>query len=224
MSHHHHRAGKFIAFEGGEGTGKSTQARMLANALEARGIHCTVTREPGGTPLGEALRAIVLNETMHAETEALLVFASRREHIAAVIAPALARRAVVISDRFTDATYAYQCGGRGLDAERVGALETWVHKDLQPDLTFLFDAPIDVARERLDKNTVAQDKFERERGDFFNRVRVGYMARVAAFPARFAVIDSSQNFAQIQAEISAKLTQYLALNSARRSPILGHLQ
>ncbi len=213
-------AGLFITLEGIDGAGKSSHVPFLIDYFTQLGREVVSTREPGGTPVGEALRDMVLNQPMHPETEALLVFASRREHIAAVIAPALARDAVVISDRFTDATYAYQCGGRGLDAARVGVLEAWVHEHLQPDLTFLFDAPTEVARERLDKNTVNQDKFERERGDFFNRVRAMYLARAQQFANRFCVIDSSRSLVQIRADLTARLGSI----DARRRLIIGHLQ
>jgi dTMP kinase len=213
-------AGLFITLEGIDGAGKSSHVPFLIDYFAQLGREVVSTREPGGTPLGEALREIVLNQPMHPETEALLVFASRREHVAAVIAPALARGAVVISDRFTDATYAYQCGGRGLDTARIGVLETWVHEHLQPDLTFLFDAPTEVARDRLDKNTVNQDKFERERGEFFNRVRATYLARAQQFPQRFAVIDSSRSLVQIRDDLMHHLQQH----TARRSAKLGHLQ
>ncbi len=206
-------SGLFITLEGIDGAGKSSHMPFLIDYFTQRGREVISTREPGGTPLGEALRDIVLNQAMHPETEALLVFASRREHVAAVIAPALARGAVVISDRFTDATYAYQCGGRGLDAQRVAILENWVHEHLQPDLTFLFDAPTAVARERLDKNTVNQDKFERERGAFFERVRNTYLTRAAQFSKRTCVIDSSRTLAQIRDD----LAQHLASMVAQRS-------
>lgn len=212
--------GLFITLEGIDGAGKSSHVPFLIDYFTRLGRAVVSTREPGGTPVGEALRDMVLNQPMHPETEALLVFASRREHIAAIIAPALARGAVVISDRFTDATYAYQCGGRGLDTTRVGVLENWVHEHLQPDLTFLFDAPTEVARERLDKNTVNQDKFERERGEFFNRVSAMYLARAQQFANRFCVIDSSRSLVQIRDD----LTQHLVQFNARKSPIIGHLQ
>jgi dTMP kinase len=196
---------RFITFEGIDGAGKSSHVGFVADYLRARGIDVVTTREPGGTPLGESIRSLVLNETMHADTEALLVFASRREHLASVIAPALARGAWVVCDRFTDSTYAYQCGGRGLDADRVRVLEAFVHGHLQPDLTFLFDAPIATARARLDQNTTEQDKFEREQNAFFTRVRDSYLARAATFPGRFRVIDSAREIIDIRAE----LTQHL---------------
>ena len=138
--------GKFITFEGIDGAGKSSHLAWLADTLRARGVEVVTTREPGGTPLGEQLREIVLNDVMHPDTEALLVFAARCEHLAQIIVPAIARGAWVINDRFTDSTYAYQCGGRGLDSSRVAVLEAWVRGDRQPDLTLLFDAPVEIAR------------------------------------------------------------------------------
>ena len=194
--------GKFITLEGIDGAGKSSHLTFIAEQLRARKIEVLTTREPGGTPLGEALRGIVLNEPMHAETEALLVFASRREHLAKVIEPALARGAWVISDRFTDSTYAYQCGGRGLPENRAAILEEWVHGHLQPNITFLFDAPIEVARERLDRGTPDPDKFEREQNEFFQRVKSAYLKRAAEFPVRIKVIDSARSLDEIRAELN----------------------
>ncbi|GAB2840658.1 dTMP kinase [Pseudoduganella ginsengisoli] len=194
--------GKFITFEGIDGAGKSTHIQFVSDCIRARGIDLVSSREPGGTPLGEKLRELVLHETMHLETEALLMFASRREHVAQVIAPALERGAWVISDRFTDASFAYQGGGRGLALSKLEALEQWVHPDLQPDLTFLFDVPLDVARARLDA-TRDLDKFEKERADFFNATRNEYLRRAAQFPQRFRVIDSSRTIPEIQAELRA---------------------
>lgn len=189
---------KFITFEGIDGAGKSSHVAFIADYLRGRGIDVVTTREPGGTALGEAIRDMVLNETMHPETEALLVFASRREHLAGLIEPALARGTWVICDRFTDSTYAYQCGGRGLDPNRVAPLEQFVHGNRQPDLTLLFDAPVDTARERLERNTPNPDKFEREQAAFFSRVRDAYLARAAAFASRIKVVDSSQSIDAIR--------------------------
>jgi len=196
--------GKFITFEGIDGAGKSTHIAFVSEYIKARGVELVSSREPGGTPLGEKLREIVLHETMHLETEALLVFASRREHIAQVIAPALARGAWVISDRFTDSTFAYQGGGRGTSLEKLEVLEQWVHPELQPDLTLLFDVPLDVARARLDA-TRDLDKFEQEKADFFAATRNEYLRRAAQFPQRFRVIDSTQSIAAIQVQIAAIL-------------------
>lgn len=194
--------GKFITFEGIDGAGKSTHVGSVAAQLRASGKTVVTTREPGGTPLGEKLRELLLQEPMHLETEALLMFASRREHIAQVIAPALARGDWVISDRFTDASFAYQGGGRKLSLEKLAVLEQWVHPDLQPDLTLLFDVPLEVARQRLDAHRTL-DKFEKEKQDFFAATRAAYLQRAAQFPARIRVIDSTQSIAAVNAEIDA---------------------
>lgn len=200
--------GKFITFEGIDGAGKSTHIGFVADLLAAHGKTVVASREPGGTPLGEKLRDHLLHEKMHLETEALLMFASRREHIAQVIAPNLAQGNWVLSDRFTDASFAYQSGGRGLARDKLEALEAWVHHDLQPDLTLLFDVPLEVARERLDA-TRTLDKFEREQADFFARCRAEYLRRAAQFPQRFVVIDSTRSIAEIQAELGTVLEKLL---------------
>lgn len=192
--------GKFITFEGIDGAGKSTHLSYVAELLKAKGKNVIVTREPGGTPLGEKLRELLLHEKMHLETEALLMFAARREHLAQVIEPALARGDWVISDRFTDASFAYQGGGRKLALSKLEALEHWVHPDLQPDLTLLFDVPLGVARDRLDAAR-EPDKFEREKADFFEATRNEYLRRAAAFPQRFRVIDSTRPIPEIQKEL-----------------------
>ncbi len=193
---------KFITFEGVDGAGKSTHLNWFADTLRARGIDLLVTREPGGTPMGEKLRDILLHEPMHAETEALLMFAARREHIAKVIKPALEQGTWVISDRFTDASFAYQGGGRGLPVEKLEQLEQWVQGSFQPDLTLLFDIPVEVARERLSKNValthVALDKFEQEKSDFFEKVRDAYLARAQKNPQRFAVIHAEHTPAEVK--------------------------
>src|SRR5476649_965718 len=199
---------RFITFEGIDGAGKSTHIGFVTDYLRQRGVNLVSSREPGGTQLGEKLRELLLHEKMHLETEALLMFASRREHIAQVIAPALARGAWVISDRFTDASFAYQGGGRGMDLRKMEALEQWVHPDLQPDLTFLFDVPLAVARARLDA-TRSLDKFEQEQADFFANARNEYLRRAAQFPQRFRVIDSTQTIAQIQLQLVAILDKTL---------------
>jgi dTMP kinase len=198
--------GCFITLEGVDGAGKSTHAAWLAQALAEGGRVVVPTREPGGTPLGERLRDLLLREPMSHDTEAMLMFAARREHLEHVIRPSLARGDVVLCDRFTDATYAYQGGGHGVDARRIAALEDWVHGDLAPDLTLLFDVPIGVSRERLDRSAAAGhelDKFERERASFFERVRESYLARAAADPRRFRVIDSSRPLDVVRGEITA---------------------
>lgn len=200
--------GKFITFEGIDGAGKSTHIGFVTDFLVARGKHVVASREPGGTPLGEKLRDHLLHEQMHLETEALLMFASRREHIAQVIAPNLAEGNWVLSDRFTDASFAYQSGGRGLAREKLEALEAWVHHDLQPDLTLLFDVPLEVARQRLNA-TRTLDKFEREQADFFARCRAEYLRRAEQFPERFAVVDSTRSIAEIQAALGQVLEKLL---------------
>lgn len=192
--------GKFITFEGIDGAGKSTHLAFTVEWLRAQGKKVVVTREPGGTPLGEKLRELLLHEKMHLETEALLMFAARREHLAQVIEPALARGDWVISDRFTDATFAYQGGGRKLPLSKLETLEQWVHPNLQPDLTLLFDVPLDVARARLDASREL-DKFEREKADFFEATRREYLRRAEQFPQRFRLIDSTQSIPAVQAEL-----------------------
>ncbi len=194
--------GKFITFEGIDGAGKSTHIPFVGELIAARGVELVSSREPGGTPLGEKLRELVLHETMHLETEALLVFASRREHIAQVIEPALSRGAWVISDRFTDASFAYQGGGRGLDLAKLETLANWVHPLLAPDLTILFDVPLEVARARLDA-TRELDKFEQEKADFFFAARSEYLRRAAQDPGRFRVIDSTQSIEAIRVQLAA---------------------
>jgi len=183
--------GRFITFEGIDGAGKSTQIDAVAGALRSRGLPIVLTREPGGTALGEALRDLILSQPMTAETETLLLFAARAEHLARVIRPALAAGQWVLCDRFTDATYAYQAGGRGVAQERIAALERWVHADLQPDLTLLFDVPPDVAARRLAR-TRAADRFEAEEIGFFQAVRREYLARAGQEPARFFVVDGTR--------------------------------
>ena len=192
--------GKFISFEGVDGAGKSTHVGAVAQYLRDRGLQVITTREPGGTPLGEKLRELLLHEPMHLETEALLMFAARREHIAQVIQPAMYRGDWVVSDRFTDASFAYQGGGRQLALDKLQALEQWVHADLQPDLTLLFDVPLEVARERLSAGR-ALDKFEQEKDDFFQRVREVYLMRARSFPSRIKIIDSTRPLAEVSAQV-----------------------
>jgi dTMP kinase len=189
------KPGRFITFEGPEGGGKSTHLVAMVEALRARGIEVVQTREPGGCPLSEAVRGLLLDadyKGMDSLTELLLMFAARREHLAQVIWPALARGAWVLSDRFTDATYAYQVGGRGLDAALVAQLETQVQGDFRPDATLLFDLPIEIGMARA-KKRAALDRFEQEEMAFFERVRQTYLARAQAEPARFHLIDASQS-------------------------------
>ena len=196
--------GKFITLDGVDGAGKSTHLTFVADWLRGQGREVIVTREPGGTPLGEDLRTLLLHREMDVDTELLLMFAARQEHLAQLIRPALARGAWVVSDRFTDASYAYQCGGRGIAGDRVAALETWVQQGFQPDLTLLFDVPAEVAEARRSAAREA-DRFEREADSFFNRVRGAYLARAAAEPARIHVLDARQSVSALQAEIAALL-------------------
>ena len=197
--------GKFISLEGLDGAGKSTHLNWIAQWLQAHGKTVIVTREPGGTPLGERLRTLLLHESMHLETEALLMFAARREHIAQVIEPALARGDWVLSDRFTDASFAYQGGGRGLSQTKLEQLEQWVQGDgqsmLQPDLTLLFDVPLSVSQERL-ANGRTLDRFEQEAADFHTRVRQAYLTRAQASSGRIRVVDSNRSLESIRQELS----------------------
>ena len=191
---------KFITFEGMDGAGKSTHLVWFADALRQRGHDVLVTREPGGTPLGEQLREILLNQPMSIGTETMLMFAARMEHIEQVIKPALRAGKWVISDRFSDASFAYQGGGRGMDWGKLVQLEQWVHPDLQPDLTLFFDVPVEVARQRLASN-VSLDRFEQEQADFFERVRAGYHKRVQQNLQRYAVIDAAQTVDEVKRKL-----------------------
>ena len=202
------RTGRFITLEGIDGAGKSTHVPWIAGRIEDAGHAIVATREPGGTPLGEALRSVILREPMTHDSEALLMFAARREHLDCVIRPALARGDWVLCDRFTDATYAYQGGGHGVDRARIRELEQWIHGDCQPDLTLLFDVPALVSRARLDAAQAAGrtlDKFEREANAFFERVRGAYLERARDDPRRFRVIDSTRPLAEVRADLAAHL-------------------
>lgn len=193
--------GKFITMEGIDGAGKSTHVPYVRELVAARsGAVALMTREPGGTPLGERLRELLLHEAMAPSTEALLMFAARREHLESVIWPALDRGEWVVCDRFTDATIAYQGGGRGIPLPRLAALEAWTHPGFQPDLTLLFDVPVAVGAVRLARHG-ALDKFESEQAAFHERVRGAYLARAAQNPARFRTIDSTQPVADVRAAI-----------------------
>jgi dTMP kinase len=198
---------KFITLEGMDGAGKSTHIASIIANLQTRGHEVVSTREPGGTALGERLRELLLHEDMHAETETLLMFAARREHIAKVILPALNRGAYVLSDRFTDATYAYQCGAKGVAASKIQVLESWVQDDLQPDITLLFDVPVEVSIQRL-ANARAPDKFERENADFFTRIRSAYLQRAQENPERFRVIDASKSLDQVKQSVEKILLTF----------------
>lgn len=202
-------SGKFISFEGIDGAGKSTHIGFVADFLTSRGKTVVTSREPGGTGLGEKLRELLLHEKMDLETEALLMFASRREHLAQVIEPSMARGHWVLSDRFTDASFAYQGGGRGLSRSKLEALENWVHPHLQPDLTLLFDVPPQVARVRLDATRML-DKFEQEQADFFSACRNEYLRRAAQFPGRIVVIDSTLSIAETRVRLTEVLEKLVA--------------
>jgi len=191
---------KFITFEGMDGAGKSTQLQWFSEILRQREIDLVVTREPGGTPLGEQLREMLLNQEMSMGTEAMLMFAARLEHIEQVIKPSLQAGKWVISDRFSDASFAYQGGGRGMGWDRLRQLEQWVHPDLQPDLTLFFDVPVEVARQRL-SNNVSLDRFEQEQSDFFERVRSGYHRRVKENPQRYVVINGAQSLGRVRQQL-----------------------
>ena len=205
------RTGLFISFEGIDGAGKSTHIEAVAQAFEAQGRAVTRTREPGGTPLAERLRELVLNAPMDALTESLLVFAARRDHIAQVIAPALAEGRVVLCDRFSDATFAYQGGGRGFDWQLLQTLEHWVQQQgepgtalLQPDLTLWFDLPASVAAARLASARVP-DKFEAQPQAFFEAVAAGYARRLAEQPQRFARVDANVAIDAVRTQVLAAL-------------------
>lgn len=192
--------GKFITLEGLDGAGKSTHLDWFEKTLQTRGLRVIMTREPGGTPLGEKLRGLLLdrNQLMHADTEVMLMFAARREHLDKVILPALEDGAWVVSDRFTDATFAYQGGGRGVDWERLQVLETWVQGEFQPDLTILFDVPAEVGKQRL--AAVRQpDRFEQEQAEFFARVRAGYQRRAREWPSRIHQLDGTRPVGEVKA-------------------------
>jgi len=201
----------FITLEGSEGVGKTSNMEYIKSLLNKKGIEFIETREPGGTALGEALRGMLLGEEykgMADDTELMLMFAARAEHVARVIKPALNQGKWVLCDRFTDATYAYQGGGRQLDIKRIEALENWVLGNLRPDLTILLDVPIEVGRERAGKRS-APDRFEQERDDFFNRVRETYLARANADPERMKIVDASGDLDSVQQQIDTILNNYL---------------
>lgn len=212
------RPGRFITLEGGEGAGKSTQLQTVARCLTAAGIPFLTTREPGGTSRAEAIRGLLLSpgerEPMASETELLLMFAARAQHVKQRIEPALAAGTWVLCDRFTDATRAYQGGGRGLDLSQIDALAAWVHGDCWPDLTLLLDVPADQGLARAEKRS-AKDRIEQEALAFFERVRAHYLAQAAAEPERFRVIDAAPAEAAVTAQVTAAVEAFLARESDR---------
>jgi len=206
------KRGLFIVLEGGEGVGKSTNMEFLQGRLEQAGVSVLCTREPGGTPLGERLRAILLEKQsvpISASTEALLMFAARMQHLEDVILPALERGQWVLCDRFTDASYAYQGGGRGLGGERINALEQWTHPKTQPDYVIILDAPAEIGLQRVRSRGV-EDRFEQEELDFYRRVRETYLTRADSNPERYSVIDAAQPLEQVQEQLTEVLAQLLA--------------
>ena len=205
-------SGLFITFEGPEGAGKSTNLTVFSDALSEQGCVPLVTREPGGTPVAERIREILLchhPEPMCADTELLLMFAARAQHMNSLICPALAEGRVVISDRFTDATYAYQGGGRGIDPQRIAALENWVQADLRPDLVLIFDVPVAIGMARA-KARSELDRFEQEQHDFFERVRNTYLQRAAADPQRYRIIDASGDLQQVRQSMQPVIDEVLS--------------
>ena len=196
--------GKFITLEGVDGAGKTTHVKFIKKYLSDLGVNFVMTREPGGTLLGEQLREILLHDEMSPETETLLMFAARNEHIEKVIRPNLTEGKVVISDRFTDATYAYQSGGKGVKEKKIDILKEWVQASLQPDLTFLFDLSVEVSIERLNK-TRELDKFEREEKSFHENIRQKYLLLAKVSPERFCILNSEESIEEIQNQIKLKL-------------------
>lgn len=202
---------KFITLDGIDGSGKSTHLATIKNWFEQQQLPVLFTREPGGTAIGEALREILLNPATQASlrTETLLMFAARQQHLEEVILPALQQGISVVSDRFTDATFAYQGGGRGVPFADIGTLENWVQGSLRPDLTLILDVPLEVSMERINRSR-EKDRFEQEQADFFTRVRAAYLQRAQAVPQHYAIIDSNRELAEVQAEIETILQQHLA--------------
>lgn len=204
-------AGRFITVEGGEGAGKTTQLAFIREYLERAGYQVVLTREPGGTALGEEIRALLLghrHDGMTPATETLLMFAARAEHLKRVIRPALAAGCWVLCDRFTDATYAYQGGGRGVSPERIAVLEDWVQGELRPDLTLLFDLPVAAGLERAGRRGAA-DRFEREKADFFERVRAAYLERAWRDPDRHRIVNAARPVETVRTEVESILARWL---------------
>ena len=205
------KKGMFITLEGGEGAGKSTQMAYVEQCLKQTGKKVHVTREPGGTELAETIRDLLLDHrqtAMHADTELLLMFAARAQHLAELIRPALEAGEWVLCDRFTDATYAYQGGGRGIDMDRIAVLEDWVQGSLRPDLTLLLDLPVEIGLSRAGKRGDL-DRFEREQQEFFERVRNTYCQLATQHPERFRVIDASRDIPEVQVQIDQALAPLL---------------
>ncbi|MEJ2061137.1 MAG: dTMP kinase [Gammaproteobacteria bacterium] len=196
--------GRFITVEGIEGVGKSTHLKLIESLLQAAGLEVVLTREPGGTPVAEAIRRVLLDTelpAMHSDTELMLMFAARAEHLRTLIEPALQRGAWVVCDRFTDATYAYQGGGRGLDTTRIAALESWVQGALRPDYTLLLDTDVETGLSRARNRGAAADRFEQETVDFFERIRAAYLALAQKEPARFHVVDAGRDLKEVEAAV-----------------------
>jgi len=203
--------GRFITLEGSEGSGKSTNLAFIHHYLQQSGIDVVLTREPGGTPLGEAIRELLLdhrNNEMASDTELLLMFAARAQHLHELILPALEAGRWVLCDRFTDATYAYQGAGRGIAEERIALLEEWVQGELRPDLTLFLDLPVAQGLARAGERS-APDRFEREQLDFFERVRQGYLEQAARAPQRYRIVDASQPLEAVQSSLRDLLDTYL---------------
>jgi len=204
--------GRFITLEGSEGAGKSSNLLFIEERLRAAGIDLVTTREPGGTELGEAIRELLLdhrNTSMLDDTELLLMFAARSQHLHELILPALGRGQWVLCDRFTDASYAYQGGGRGIANERISELEQWVQGSLRPDMTLLLDIPVEQGLQRAGERS-EPDRFEREQGQFFERVRQAYLQRANAAPERYRIIDAAAPLQQVQQQLDSELTQIVA--------------
>jgi dTMP kinase len=207
--------GKFITLEGIEGVGKTSNLRFIKETLEAEGHSCVVTREPGGTNLGEALRGLLLSHSddqMSADAELLMMFAARAEHLNKVILPALENDKTVLCDRFTEATYAYQGGGRLLDVDKISELEEWVQGDLRPDLTLILDAPVEIGRSRAGRRS-EPDRIEKEHDDFFKRVREAYIELANRYPHRICLVDASLDINAVQQQIHEKLIDYNIIES-----------
>jgi len=205
-------AGKFITIEGGEGAGKSTNIEFIKDFLQQKDLDIVLTREPGGTPIAERIRTILLDKSatsIDSDTELLLMFAARSQHLSEVILPALNRGAWVVCDRFTDSTYAYQGGGRGIDMQRIEKLEDWVQGELRPDLTIIFDLPIEVGLERAGKRS-QPDRFELEDIQFFERVRDGFLSQAKKNPERYAVINAEPEISVVQNELTQLMNKWFA--------------